>query len=175
MFDIGFWELFLIGLIGLLVLGPQRLPEAARMAGRWLGRARRFIANVKQDLDKELHSEDLAEFRKLREELDRTRQILQESSSGLLQRLNEEIPVGTEMGDTTAEATKPVKAEDQRSRTKEAKKTKRPQPAKKPIPAKKPGKTVKKSKSDDKRKAPKGVKRSNRPVAKKKHGERKAR
>lgn len=169
MFDIGFWELFLIGLLVLIVVGPQRLPEAARMAGRWLGRARRLIASVKQDLDKELRSEDLAEFRKLREELDQTRQILQESSTDLLQKLNEKIPVGTEMGDTTAEATKPVKAEDKRSRTKEAKKTERLQPAKKP------GKTVKKSKSDDKRKAPTGAKRSNRPVAKKKHGERKAR
>ncbi len=169
MFDIGIWELFLIGLIVLLVLGPQRLPEAARAAGRWLGRARRFIANVKQDLNKELRSEDLVEFRKLREELDQTRRILRESSSDLLQRLDKKIPVDAEMGGSTAEVAKPVKAEDKRSRTKEAKKAKSPQPAKKP------GKTVKKSKSDDKRKAPKGVKRSNRAVAKKKHGERKAR
>ena len=67
MFDVGFSELVVIGLIALIVLGPKRLPEVARTAGKWMGQLRRFINNVKQDLDREIHQDELAELRKLRE------------------------------------------------------------------------------------------------------------
>lgn len=59
MFDIGFWELSLIGIVGLLVIGPERMPAVARTVGKWMGRANRFIANVKDDINKELKDEDL--------------------------------------------------------------------------------------------------------------------
>ncbi|MDH5409282.1 MAG: Sec-independent protein translocase protein TatB, partial [Gammaproteobacteria bacterium] len=47
MFDIGFWELAIIAVVGLLVIGPERLPGVARTAGMWIGRTRRFITTVK--------------------------------------------------------------------------------------------------------------------------------
>src|SRR3989304_4556407 len=50
MFDIGFSELVVIGLIALIVLGPKRLPEVARTAGKWMGQLRRFLADGKLDL-----------------------------------------------------------------------------------------------------------------------------
>ena len=59
MFDIGFWELSLIGIVALLVIGPERLPAVARTVGKWVGRANRFVANVKDDISKELKDEDL--------------------------------------------------------------------------------------------------------------------
>jgi sec-independent protein translocase protein TatB len=59
MFDIGFWELSLIGIVVLLVVGPERLPAVARTVGKYMGRANRFIANVKNDISKELKDEDL--------------------------------------------------------------------------------------------------------------------
>lgn len=59
MFDIGFWELSLIGIIALLVIGPERLPAVARTVGKYVGRANRFISNVKNDISKELKDEDL--------------------------------------------------------------------------------------------------------------------
>ena len=59
MFDIGFWELSLIGIVGLLIIGPERMPAVARTVGKWVGRANRFIANVKDDINKELKDEDL--------------------------------------------------------------------------------------------------------------------
>ena len=62
MFDVGFWELGLIALVALIVIGPERLPKVARTAGLWLGRGRRFIANVKADIDKEIKAEELKEI-----------------------------------------------------------------------------------------------------------------
>lgn len=85
MFDFGFSELVVIALIALIVLGPKRLPEAARTAGRWVGQVRRFIENVKQDLDQELKSEELAELRKLKEELSQAQQMLDAPAESLVE------------------------------------------------------------------------------------------
>jgi len=59
MFDIGFWELTVIGVVALLVIGPEQLPRVARTAGMWVGRARRFVVSVKADIDRELAAEEL--------------------------------------------------------------------------------------------------------------------
>ena len=59
MFDIGFWELTIIAVVALLVIGPERLPRVARTAGLWLGRARRFVSSVKADIDRELAADEL--------------------------------------------------------------------------------------------------------------------
>jgi sec-independent protein translocase protein TatB len=58
-FDVGFWELMMVGLVALLVFGPERLPTLARTAGMWLGRARRFLGTVKADIEQELKAEEL--------------------------------------------------------------------------------------------------------------------
>jgi sec-independent protein translocase protein TatB len=59
MFDIGFWEIALVGVVALLVLGPERLPKVARVAGMWLGKGRRFMASVKGEIDRELKADEL--------------------------------------------------------------------------------------------------------------------
>ena len=59
MFDIGFWELTTIAVIALLVIGPDKLPGVARTAGKWVGRARRFVSDVKTDIDRELKQEEI--------------------------------------------------------------------------------------------------------------------
>jgi twin arginine-targeting protein translocase TatB len=58
-FDIGFSELLLIAVVALVVLGPERLPKAARFAGLWVRRARNQWDSVKQELERELHAEEL--------------------------------------------------------------------------------------------------------------------
>lgn len=68
MFDIGFLELLLVGVIALLVLGPERLPTAARTAGKWVGKARRMMSQVSQEIDRELKAEELRD--KLKKEGD---------------------------------------------------------------------------------------------------------
>ena len=59
MFDIGFWELLLIALMALVVLGPERLPVAIRTVRDWLSTARRFSDNVKTELTEELRIQEL--------------------------------------------------------------------------------------------------------------------
>ncbi len=62
MFDIGFWELCLVGLISLLVIGPERLPKAARIAGFWVGKARNMVTSVKHEINQELHAEEMRQI-----------------------------------------------------------------------------------------------------------------
>ena len=59
MFDIGFTELLLIAVVALIVLGPERLPKAARFAGLWVRRARAQWYSVKSELERELAAEEL--------------------------------------------------------------------------------------------------------------------
>ena len=61
MFDIGFWELFLIGVVALLVVGPERLPKLVRVTGLWIGRANSSIRSIKNDISQELRAEELRE------------------------------------------------------------------------------------------------------------------
>lgn len=126
MFDVGLSELLVIGLVGLIVIGPQRLPEVARAAGRWAGRLRRFVADVKQDLDRELNQAELSELRQLKRELDDTRRVLEDSSGQMMQDL-QRAPTGatTTPPNTIAppvESASPVK---RRRRTKTQKTTRR--------------------------------------------------
>jgi len=58
-FDIGFSELLVIAVVALVVLGPERLPKAARFAGLWVRRARNQWDSVKQELERELQAEDI--------------------------------------------------------------------------------------------------------------------
>ncbi len=59
MFDIGFWELVVVAVVALLVIGPERLPTVARTAGLWVGKARRFLSSVKADIEREIKAEEL--------------------------------------------------------------------------------------------------------------------
>lgn len=59
MFGISFSELLLVGLVALLVLGPERLPGAARTAGLWIGRLKRNFNNIKRDIEREVGADDI--------------------------------------------------------------------------------------------------------------------
>ncbi len=82
MFDIGFWELSLIAVVALLVIGPERLPGVARTAGRWIGTAKRFVSTVQSDINAEVGKAD--ELKRLLEEqtnLQSVHEILETSVS----------------------------------------------------------------------------------------------
>ncbi len=62
MFDVGLWEMLLILVLALVIIGPERLPGAARKAGFYVGKARRFIEGVRTEVESEL---DVGEFKRM--------------------------------------------------------------------------------------------------------------
>ena len=70
MFDIGFTELVIIGVVSLLVIGPERLPSAIRTGSLWLNRLKRGFTDIKREVEQELHNDAvLQELRKTGEDL----------------------------------------------------------------------------------------------------------
>ena len=59
MFDIGFSELVLTALVALVVFGPDKLPQAARTAGLWIGRFRRVLADTRREVERELGADEI--------------------------------------------------------------------------------------------------------------------
>ncbi len=119
MFDVGFWELAIIAVIALLVIGPERLPKAARTAGLWVGRARRMVTDVKADIDREIRDGDLAELKKAGEELKKTQsavesagaEIIEDSELGELKKTGEELKAAKGEFETVGEELKTAKSE----------------------------------------------------------------
>jgi sec-independent protein translocase protein TatB len=75
MFDIGFWELAMIAIVALLVIGPERLPKVARVGGFWLGKARGYVSTMKQELDKELQMDELKKTMQAEKPIEEVSQI----------------------------------------------------------------------------------------------------
>jgi sec-independent protein translocase protein TatB len=63
MFDIGFSELLVIGVVALVVIGPEKLPRMARTVGHLAGRLQRYVADVKADINREIEVEELRKMR----------------------------------------------------------------------------------------------------------------
>ena len=63
MFDIGFSELIVIGIVALVVIGPEKLPRVARTVGHLVGRLQRYVSDVKSDISREMEIEDLKKVR----------------------------------------------------------------------------------------------------------------
>lgn len=59
MFDVGFTELMLVGVIGLVILGPERLPVAARTVGKWVGKIKYTVSGVQREIQEELRLEEI--------------------------------------------------------------------------------------------------------------------
>ena len=84
MFDMGFTEVALIGIVALVVIGPERLPSVAMTVGKYVGRLRRFMTNVRADVESEFKTD---EIRKLlaaqQEELSSLKDVVSEARKGL--------------------------------------------------------------------------------------------
>lgn len=113
MFDIGFFELCVIAVVALLVLGPERLPRAARTAGMWVGRAKRMVSQVKRDIDDELRQEELQELREAKDSLSKTR----ESMDSFQKDLNQQVDTGDAGAKKKPSASKTPAREDSASST----------------------------------------------------------
>ncbi|MGR9086382.1 MAG: Sec-independent protein translocase protein TatB [Gammaproteobacteria bacterium] len=80
MFDIGFSELCMVALVSLLVIGPERLPKAARIAGYWLGKTRAMLSAVKAEIREELRAEEIRQALKHEAGVGEFRQLFDEAA-----------------------------------------------------------------------------------------------
>ncbi len=85
MFDVGFWELCLVGLVSLLVIGPEKLPAAARVAGFWVGKTRNIVASVKAEIKEELQAEEMRQIIKEQSGLEEFKNALEEGTDTVKQ------------------------------------------------------------------------------------------
>jgi len=85
MFDIGFSELIMLAVVALVVVGPKRLPVATRTIGTLLGRAQRYVNDVKSDIQRQV---DLEELRKVKESMQNVGAELQSSVQGVEQEVS---------------------------------------------------------------------------------------
>jgi len=74
MFDIGVSEMMVIAVVALVVLGPERLPRVSRQAGEWIGKLQRYVADVKNDISRQV---ELEELRRVQQEMQNATRELQ--------------------------------------------------------------------------------------------------
>ena len=112
MFDIGFSELLVIGIVALVVIGPERLPKVARTVGGWIGKLNRYAAQVKDDVNREMKLEEL---KKLQEEMKASAQkyeiIAAETEVALKRDLNPEERLSVALGVTDSEEAQTAKTD----------------------------------------------------------------
>jgi sec-independent protein translocase protein TatB len=88
MFDIGFSELLVIGVVALIVIGPEKLPRMARTAGVLAGRLQRYVSDVKADINREI---ELDELRKMRDSMQQAATDMQSSVQTELNKTETEL------------------------------------------------------------------------------------
>ena len=89
MFDMGFTEMMLIGIVALVVIGPERLPGVARTAGKYVGRLKRFMTTVKADVEQELRADELREIlSKQQKELDSLKDTISDAGKAIEKEAN---------------------------------------------------------------------------------------
>ena len=111
MFDVGFWELALISVVALIIIGPERLPDAARVAGLWIGKGRRMLREVKADINRELREQNVADLGALKQDI----QSAGEQIKGATEQIHESVDangIGDSLRDSFKEAS-PLSGESQ--------------------------------------------------------------
>ena len=105
MFDMGLIEMVMIFVVALLVSGPEKLPQVARTLGKYVAKARRFVAGVRSDIERELHADELRKILKdqseqiddLKEVLDDTRKQLHNTATDVVEEIQGEVDEAAEM------------------------------------------------------------------------------
>ena len=101
MFDFSFWELAIVLVVALLVVGPDKLPVLAAKIGRWVGKGKRLMMSVRSDIENELKAAELKEMlEKQQSEISQLRNILNEAQSDTQQEIQKALD-STSSTDTT--------------------------------------------------------------------------
>lgn len=90
MFDSGFLEMLIVGIIALIVVGPERLPGLASKAGKMIGKMKAFVANTKEDIEKEIRADEMRSMLdQQKEEISELRDMMKSTKSDVTSSLNE--------------------------------------------------------------------------------------
>lgn len=108
MFDIGFSELLVIGVVALIVIGPERLPRVARTIGHLMGRMQRYVADVKADIDREV---ELEELRKMRDSVQQAATNIETSVQSELNKAETELNQAASVASGEVSPAPPVDAQ----------------------------------------------------------------
>ena len=148
MFDMGFTEMMLIGIVALVVIGPERLPGVARTAGKYFARLRNFMMNVRADVESELKADELRElFEAQQKELQSLKEVVGDAGKdiGLSDIENEMSEIANSIDDTKpAHSPDPEAREKPRAKAKpRAKSTAKSKSGVKPVAGSRAGKKAK--------------------------------
>lgn len=106
MFDIGASEIFVIGVVALIVIGPERLPRVAKTLGHLFGRLQRYVAEVKSDINREI---ELEELRKLKATMQDAARSIEQSVTTQVNYIDSEVKqAGAEVQKQVESAVAPV-------------------------------------------------------------------
>ena len=83
MFDFGMWEIAIILIITLIVVGPEKMPALARKAGLYVGKFRKFVSKIKNDINSEIEADELKEQLSIKNEELLVSQTLDDTKSGI--------------------------------------------------------------------------------------------
>ena len=124
MFDIGFSELLVIGVVALIVIGPEKLPRMARTVGVLAGRLQRYVSDVKADINREI---ELEELRKMRDSMQKAATDFQSSVQTELNQTETDLNKSVEELNKSVDATdwreaKPAEASPAERKPEEEKK-----------------------------------------------------
>lgn len=104
MFDVSFSELFVIAVVALLVVGPEKLPKLARTLGAFVGRSQRYLAQVKEEVNREMRFEEL---QKLQQEIKQSAQNTETELKNLTTKKPRKSPKVTKPAKSTTKTIKP--------------------------------------------------------------------
>ena len=107
MFDVGFSEIVVIAVVALVVIGPERLPKAARTMGLLFGRLQRYVGDVKADISREM---ELDELRKLQKQVQGAAQEFKTSVESAAQNVHEGVRSVEEQLNANAAEAAPTEA-----------------------------------------------------------------
>lgn len=91
MFDIGFWEMGLIGVVALIFIGPERLPKVAATVGFWVGKLRAQAFNIRSEIEKEINADELREALHRQEEEMRNLHVMMQEQREKADQLEKEV------------------------------------------------------------------------------------
>ncbi|WP_394062509.1 Sec-independent protein translocase protein TatB [Alcaligenes sp. WGS1538] len=141
MFDVSFTELIVIGVVALIVIGPERLPKVARTAGHLLGRAQRYVNEVKSDIQREINLDEVNKLKDQMEEAARSvRSSVEDTGKSLSQPLEQARDALQQASDSarsalSAQADEPARKADAPPAAPEPAAGHAPQDAARPAPA----------------------------------------